>query len=320
MTCAASRQIVTCRARPKCASSSWSSKPLTTTRPAILRGHHRFFEPRRRHALESCARRRIRRVRVSCASHRRPAHVCCVHSSPHRLILSPDICTSYLFVNLYYYFVIFCTAPVFAHCIVALLCPPTPVITCALYSVISFPAISELLHTVLCVSLFSVSLLLYNVFVAELYSSTPLSSVILCFHLSLVCAYSPVPTATLYRYYVLLALSDFRRPFARVRCLQLPLLSRCPFSLTLYYIALNLPTFEESVIAELLIHNETPLVDNRPPLTLISSFVDLSILFRRRRMWQSTRYSPRYLLVDPHTSLSKPSFVVLLLVLENILF
>ena len=212
-----------------------------------------------------------------------------------------------------------------------------PLITSALYSVTSLDAISEFLHTAHSVVFFTVALFSYHVFVTQLYSSTPLSLVIFCFHLSLVCADSRVPTAALYWYYVVVANSDPRRPFASVRRLQLPLLLRCPFSLTLYFIALSSQTFEEFV-HRCITHTQRDLirrsstfahfhssaypyfVDRRPPLTLISSFVDLSLLFRRKRMWQSTMYSPRYLLVDPHTYSSNSSFVVLLLILENILF
>ena len=43
--------------------------------------------PRRRAALESCTRRRIRRVRVSCAYRRRPTRLRCVNSPPLRITL-----------------------------------------------------------------------------------------------------------------------------------------------------------------------------------------------------------------------------------------
>ena len=146
------------------------------------------------------------------------------------------------------------------------------------------------------------------------------------------CADSRVPTATLYWYYVLVASSDLRRPFAHVfvarsyrHCYGAPF--RWPFITLLWVRRYSMNLF----IAALLIHKETSFVDRRPSLTfirrsstsaypyfvdrrplisLISSFVDLSVFFRRRRMWQSTMYSPRYLLFDPHTYSSKPSFVV----------
>ena len=78
---------------------------------------------------------------------------------------------------------------------------------CTLYSVTSFVAISEPPHTAHFVALFSVA-----------------------------------PFA----YYVLVALSDPRRPFARVRHAVIFIVTM-PFSLTLYYIALSSSTFEKSL-------------------------------------------------------------------------
>ena len=158
-----------------------------------------------------------------------------------------------------------------------------------------------------------------------------LSSVILCFHLSLVCAHSRVFTArfigTMYSSLpvTLGAPSLMCSSPAVTFTVTVPLLadpvSHCSEFADIRRICLSLhysyTTRPYSSIVDIL---SLSFVDRRPPLTLISSFVDLSVLFGRRRMWQSTRYSPRYLLVDPHTYSSKSSFVVLLLVLENILF